>query len=111
MDPAVLLVDEPSIGLEPRFIEMVFEILGDLPHREGKTIVMVEQNARQGLHSGRIARRERLEGHGGRRSQLPRDNMAFWRHRVGVLPSFQDDQGAHDIVLGRDRVAFPLLRG
>ena len=49
MDPQVLLVDEPSIGLEPRFIDAVFEILGDLQHREGKTIVMVEQNAKKGL--------------------------------------------------------------
>jgi branched-chain amino acid transport system ATP-binding protein len=49
MDPAVLLVDEPSIGLEPRFIDMVFEILHDLRRREGKTIVMVEQNAKKGL--------------------------------------------------------------
>jgi branched-chain amino acid transport system ATP-binding protein len=49
MDPEVLLVDEPSIGLEPRFIAMVFEILGDLQRKEGKTIVMVEQNAKKGL--------------------------------------------------------------
>jgi len=49
MEPEVLLVDEPSIGLEPRFIEMVFEILDDLLHTEGKTIVMVEQNAKKGL--------------------------------------------------------------
>jgi branched-chain amino acid transport system ATP-binding protein len=49
MDPQVLLVDEPSIGLEPRFIDMVFQILGDLQHNEGKTIVMVEQNAKKGL--------------------------------------------------------------
>jgi branched-chain amino acid transport system ATP-binding protein len=49
MDPQVLLVDEPSIGLEPRFIDMVFEILDDLQHNEGKTIVMVEQNAKKGL--------------------------------------------------------------
>jgi branched-chain amino acid transport system ATP-binding protein len=49
MDPQVLLVDEPSIGLEPRFIDAVFEILGDLQHKEGKTIVMVEQNAKKGL--------------------------------------------------------------
>lgn len=47
--PEVLLVDEPSIGLEPRFIRMVFSILADLQHREGKTIIMVEQNARKGL--------------------------------------------------------------
>jgi branched-chain amino acid transport system ATP-binding protein len=49
MEPDVLLVDEPSIGLEPRFIDMVFEILGDLQRKEGKTIVMVEQNAKKGL--------------------------------------------------------------
>jgi branched-chain amino acid transport system ATP-binding protein len=49
MNPEVLLVDEPSIGLEPRFINMVFEILDDLQHNEGKTIIMVEQNAKKGL--------------------------------------------------------------
>ena len=49
MNPRVLLVDEPSIGLEPRYIDMVFEILAELRHREGKAIVMVEQNAKKGL--------------------------------------------------------------
>ncbi len=49
MEPDVLLVDEPSIGLEPRFIDLVFEILDDLQRNEGKTIIMVEQNAKRGL--------------------------------------------------------------
>jgi len=49
MEPNILLVDEPSIGLEPRFIDMVFEILEDLQRNEGKTILMVEQNAKKGL--------------------------------------------------------------
>jgi branched-chain amino acid transport system ATP-binding protein len=49
MDPKVLLVDEPSIGLEPRFIDMVFEILRGLQQEDGKTILMVEQNAKKGL--------------------------------------------------------------
>ena len=49
MEPEVLLVDEPSIGLEPRFIDMVFDILTDLQKGEGKTIIMVEQNAKRGL--------------------------------------------------------------
>ncbi len=49
MNPEVLLVDEPSIGLEPRFIDMVFEILYDLQNNEGKTVIMVEQNAKKGL--------------------------------------------------------------
>ncbi len=65
MDPTVLLVDEPSIGLEPRFIDMVFELLDDLRRNEGRTIVMVEQNAKKGLEfadigyvlvSGRLAK-------------------------------------------------------
>jgi len=49
MKPSVLLVDEPSIGLEPRYIDMVFDILGDLQKNEKKTIIMVEQNAKKGL--------------------------------------------------------------
>jgi branched-chain amino acid transport system ATP-binding protein len=64
MNPSVLLVDEPSIGLEPRFIEMVFEILKELQQDAGKTIILVEQNAKKGLEfadigyvlvSGRVA--------------------------------------------------------
>ena len=49
MNPKVLLVDEPSIGLEPKYIDMVFEILKDLHDVEKKTIIMVEQNAKKGL--------------------------------------------------------------
>ena len=49
MDPQILLIDEPSIGLEPRYIDMVFEILADLREKEGRTIIMVEQNAKKGL--------------------------------------------------------------
>ena len=41
MKPSVLLVDEPSIGLEPRYIDMVFEILRDLQENEKKTIILV----------------------------------------------------------------------
>jgi branched-chain amino acid transport system ATP-binding protein len=70
MNPRILLVDEPSIGLEPRFIDMVFDILLGLQRDEGQTIVMVEQNARKGLGfadigyvlvSGRVARAGRGE--------------------------------------------------
>jgi branched-chain amino acid transport system ATP-binding protein len=49
MNPRLLLIDEPSIGLEPRYIDMVFEMLDDLQHRAGKAILLVEQNARKGL--------------------------------------------------------------
>lgn len=49
MEPEILLVDEPSIGLEPKYIDMVFEILNDLQKNEKKTIILVEQNAKKGL--------------------------------------------------------------
>lgn len=49
MRPRVLLIDEPSIGLATRYVDMVFEILSDLQHREGMAILMVEQNAAKGL--------------------------------------------------------------
>jgi branched-chain amino acid transport system ATP-binding protein len=49
MDPQLLLVDEPTIGLEPRFVTMVFKMLDDLKRCEGRSILIVEQNARKGL--------------------------------------------------------------
>jgi len=49
MDPEVILIDEPSIGLEPRAIETVFAMLSELRDRDGKTLILVEQNARKGL--------------------------------------------------------------
>lgn len=49
MNPDVLLIDEPSIGLEPRAIDMVFEMLRELRDARGKTLILVEQNARKGL--------------------------------------------------------------
>ena len=49
MDPEVVLIDEPSIGLEPRAIETVFAMLRELRDKDGKTLILVEQNARKGL--------------------------------------------------------------
>jgi ABC-type branched-subunit amino acid transport system ATPase component len=47
-DPQVLLLDEPSAGLAPAFVEAIFEKIEDV-NRAGVTIVMVEQNARRAL--------------------------------------------------------------
>jgi branched-chain amino acid transport system ATP-binding protein len=49
MRPRLLLVDEPSIGLEPAFTEQIFDMLRDLRDQGGLSIVMVEQNAKRGL--------------------------------------------------------------
>jgi neutral amino acid transport system ATP-binding protein len=47
-DPQVLLLDEPSAGLAPAFVDAIFEKVEDV-NRHGVTIVMVEQNARRAL--------------------------------------------------------------
>jgi neutral amino acid transport system ATP-binding protein len=47
-DPKVLLLDEPSAGLAPAFVDAIFEKVADI-NRAGVTIVMVEQNARRAL--------------------------------------------------------------
>ena len=46
--PKVLLLDEPSMGLAPLFVDEIFAIISDLK-REGTTILLVEQNASAAL--------------------------------------------------------------
>lgn len=46
--PKVLVLDEPSLGLAPRVVAQIFEIIG-LMNAEGMTILLVEQNARWAL--------------------------------------------------------------
>ena len=68
LDPTIILLDEPSIGLDPKSRKLVFESIRSLASA-GRTILLVEQNARSGLavsdkgavlESGRVA----LEGSG-----------------------------------------------
>ncbi|PIP36286.1 MAG: ABC transporter ATP-binding protein [Desulfobacterales bacterium CG07_land_8_20_14_0_80_52_14] len=46
--PKLLLLDEPSLGLAPLVVKLIFEIIGEL-QTAGQTILLVEQNARQAM--------------------------------------------------------------
>jgi branched-chain amino acid transport system ATP-binding protein len=48
LDPELIMLDEPSMGLDPQTREMVFGMVEQMNQR-GKTILLVEQNARAGL--------------------------------------------------------------
>ena len=68
LHPRLLLVDEPSLGLDPRMAELVFATIESI-NREGTTVVMVEQNAKTALSISHRAfvlelGRNRFEGTG-----------------------------------------------
>jgi branched-chain amino acid transport system ATP-binding protein len=52
--PKLLMLDEPSMGLAPLMVQKIFEVIQDI-HRQGMTILMVEQNARKALQAAQRA--------------------------------------------------------
>jgi branched-chain amino acid transport system ATP-binding protein len=65
-EPVLLMLDEPSLGLAPILVEQVMRTIAEL-HREGMTVLLVEQNLRKALeiaHRGTVIEtgRVRLEG-------------------------------------------------
>src|SRR5574341_354177 len=48
MRPKMMMRDEPSLGLAPRFVDDVFDTIGALA-RDGLTVMLVEQNAARAL--------------------------------------------------------------
>ena len=47
-DPKLLMLDEPSLGLAPQIVELIFEVIADV-NKQGVTILLVEQNANMAL--------------------------------------------------------------
>ena len=63
--PALLLLDEPSMGLSPILVDTIFRIVQDI-NRQGTTILLVEQNARMALrvaHRGYVMQTGRIVLH------------------------------------------------
>jgi len=51
--PAMILLDEPSMGLAPQIVEEIFEIVSDLNTREGVSFLLAEQNTMVALRFAR----------------------------------------------------------
>ncbi|SOE02112.1 ABC transporter ATP-binding protein [Blastococcus haudaquaticus] len=49
-EPAVMLMDEPSMGLAPKIVDEVFRVIEEI-RASGTTVVLVEQNARRALRA------------------------------------------------------------
>lgn len=65
-DPAHLLLDEPTLGLAPAMVDVVFDLLVDL-HERGRTVLVVEQNALRALEvadRGYVLRTGRISAEG-----------------------------------------------
>jgi len=68
LNPRLALLDEPSLGLAPLFVDVIFEEIGEM-NRKGISFLLVEQNARKGLsvsHRGYVLElgKNRLTGTG-----------------------------------------------
>jgi branched-chain amino acid transport system ATP-binding protein len=48
LEPRLILLDEPTMGLDPKARHLIFELVRGL-NDEGRTVLLVEQNARAGL--------------------------------------------------------------
>jgi branched-chain amino acid transport system ATP-binding protein len=89
--PLLLLLDEPSLGLAPQVIELIFETIEKI-NREGTTILLVEQNAQLALESSHTAYvletgEILLEGEASRVLEDPRVKQAYLGEAISK-PSF-----------------------
>ncbi len=88
LDPALILLDEPSMGLSPMVLKSVFAAVRQM-NSDGATILLVEQNARAGLrlsHHGVVMENGtvRLAGTGRRSLSIPRSASSTWAARSGT---------------------------
>ncbi len=96
--PEILLVDEPSAGLSPQAITLVFNELKRL-HQDGRTILLVEQNTRKAMDTANRAVVMRL-GHviwDGPTSDLSHTDLGqlFMTGKIAEQPTASPPHGIH----------------
>jgi branched-chain amino acid transport system ATP-binding protein len=103
LDPSLIILDEPSMGLDPRTRRAVFASIRTM-NEQGRTILLVEQNARAGL---RLSNRGivlengtvRLSGTGREVLDHPEIGALYLGLRIersGTIPTPEDDRVTFD---------------
>ena len=75
--PALLLLDEPSLGLAPQMVQTIFRVIKEI-NAEGTTILLVEQNAHMALttaHRGYVMETGRIALHDTTKALLASDRI------------------------------------
>ena len=83
--PRLLLLDEPSLGLAPLFVKLIFQIISKINREEGTAILLVEQNANMALkiaHRGYVMENGRIVLAGSAESLL--HNEAVQQAYLGI---------------------------
>lgn len=80
--PKLLMMDEPSLGLAPKLVQEVFEVIKNIHEEEGMTILLIEQNAHLALqiaHYGYVLETGKivLEGPGQELAANPQVRQAY----------------------------------
>ena len=76
--PRLLLLDEPSLGLAPLVVKLIFDVIRELNREQGLTVFLVEQNAYHALelaHRGYVLVNGRVTMEGGGRELLARPEI------------------------------------
>ncbi|MCX5839512.1 MAG: ABC transporter ATP-binding protein [Deltaproteobacteria bacterium] len=76
--PRLLLLDEPSLGLAPLIVQLIFRIIRQINEENGTTILLVEQNANMALkiaHRGYVMENGRITLEGTAESLLFNDDV------------------------------------
>ncbi len=75
--PRLLMLDEPSMGLAPKVVAQMFEVIEEI-NRSGTSVLLIEQNARMALaiaHRGYLMETGRISGGGDAKAMLEDEQL------------------------------------
>jgi branched-chain amino acid transport system ATP-binding protein len=71
--PELIMLDEPSVGLSPKMVHQVFDLVKTLARKKGLTVVLVEQNVAEALQ---VSDRAYVLDHGAIVRTAPSDELS-----------------------------------